>query len=207
MFCTANQAEPLLCHGDWTGVCAGVDDFHMLTALPAQTLTTAITEGHKFALHSDHAPGTDIIGGLPMAAWKHFQFSHWHGDTEAYQGEGHPKKQRCRTYENQLPFHVRPRQSVRQESHQKLETSKNKKEEAPFYARRLLLPDETIHLNKPLDTWCRPQTRFVPPARSNPTPVLENGLPRPPPASLPNGTCARHNSRCSRSGSSSCRQP
>ena len=84
-FCTANQAEQLLCHGDWTGVCAGVDDFHMLTALPAQTLTTSITEGHKFALHSVPAPGTDIIDGLPMAAWKHLQFSRRHGDTEAYQ--------------------------------------------------------------------------------------------------------------------------
>lgn len=104
--------EQLLCrHGDRFGIWAAVNDFRVSVASPAQSLTTAITEGHKFTLHSDPAPGANIVCVLPMAVWKHLQLSHRHGDTEAYQGGGHPKKQRCRTYENQLPFHVRPRSS------------------------------------------------------------------------------------------------
>lgn len=104
--------EQLLCrHGVRFGIWAAVNDFRGSVASPAQPLTTAITEGHKFTLHSDPAPGADIIGWLPMAVWKHLQFSHRHGDTEAYQSEGHPKKQRCGPHGDQLPFHVRPRSS------------------------------------------------------------------------------------------------
>ena len=65
-------------HGARFGIWAAINDFRVLVGSPVQPLSTAITEGHKFTLHSHSTPRADIVGRPFRTDEKHLQFGHLH---------------------------------------------------------------------------------------------------------------------------------